>query len=101
MRLSHLLLELLFPRRCPVCDGVQPLGQVICPSCADSLQVVRSPFCRKCGKPLANERQEYCGDCAGEGRYMNIPVSKSLCIALNMEAEENTGNFMVQRWQNI
>ncbi|WWR15528.1 double zinc ribbon domain-containing protein [Lachnospiraceae bacterium JLR.KK008] len=100
MRLSHLLLELLFPRRCPVCDGVQPLGQVICPSCADSLQVVRSPFCRKCGKPLANERQEYCGDCAGgthlylEGRALyEYPCLKKSLYRFKYGGRREYGEF--------
>lgn len=58
-----ILLDLLFPRRCPVCDSVQPLGRVICPSCKDKLMVIGSPHCRKCGKPITDVRQEYCGDC--------------------------------------
>jgi len=60
-----LLLDLLFPRRCPVCDRVQPIGEIICPSCKGSLKRIGSPFCKKCGKALSDTRQEYCSDCAG------------------------------------
>ena len=68
-----IILELLFPGRCPVCDRVQPLGEIVCPQCADSLERMRiqSPFCRKCGKPLADSRDEFCGDCtAGGHRFL-------------------------------
>lgn len=49
--------------RCPVCDGVLPLGEQICPQCAEKLQLIHNPFCRKCGKALEDNRREYCGDC--------------------------------------
>lgn len=56
--------ELLFPRRCPVCDNIVRMGQgLICRSCAGRLAAVKAPFCLKCGKPLAMEETEYCGDC--------------------------------------
>lgn len=56
-------IDLLFPRRCPVCDRVLPLGALICPPCADGLKKIRTPFCKKCGKGLEDEREEYCADC--------------------------------------
>ncbi len=57
-------MDLLFPRRCPLCDRVQPLGEIVCPQCAKALKRVQSPFCRKCGKARADAREEYCGDCS-------------------------------------
>ncbi len=63
--------DLLFPRRCPVCDRVQPAGRLICPDCEAGLHKINSPFCKKCGKPLLDEQSEYCGDCArGKHRYL-------------------------------
>lgn len=61
-----ILLDLLFPRRCPVCDRVQPLGEVICPLCMDTLKPAKGPFCRKCGKAVKDDRQEYCEDCSSQ-----------------------------------
>ena len=58
-----IIIDLLFPRRCPVCDRVQPIGEMICLSCADKLKRITSPFCKKCGRGLADERREYCADC--------------------------------------
>ncbi|MDO4294008.1 MAG: ComF family protein [Eubacteriales bacterium] len=57
--------DLLFPRRCPVCDRpVKPAGALICKECAGKLSYVRPPACMKCGKALREEGQEYCYDCA-------------------------------------
>lgn len=80
------ILDLLFPRRCPVCDSVQPMGRIVCPSCAEGLRRISSPFCKKCGKAVADARQEYCADCAcgshlykeGRALYEYPRVKKSL-----------------------
>lgn len=56
--------ELLFPRRCPVCDKpVKPAGSYICDNCQKSLRYVPEVHCLKCGKPLLEETEEYCSDC--------------------------------------
>lgn len=57
------ILQLLFPRRCPVCDGiVRPFGEKICRACAPKLRQIKEPWCMKCGKQLSWE-EEYCADC--------------------------------------
>lgn len=56
--------ELLFPRRCPVCDKpVKPAGKLICDSCRKKLRYVSRVHCMKCGKSLPDEETEYCRDC--------------------------------------
>lgn len=58
------LLDMVFPRRCPVCDDVLPFGgALICDGCRKKLMYVSEPRCRKCGKALYNETGEYCADC--------------------------------------
>lgn len=58
------ILNILFPRRCPVCGGiVRPAGSLICPPCFQELSFVKSPVCKKCGKEIADETMEYCEDC--------------------------------------
>ena len=60
-----ILTDLLFPRRCPVCDRpVKPFGRDICDACRSALVPVREPRCLKCGKQLADAGAEYCYDCA-------------------------------------
>ena len=58
------ILNILFPRRCPVCGEItEPAGSLICPSCFRELSFVKSPTCKKCGKEILNETMEYCEDC--------------------------------------
>ena len=57
-------LDVLYPRRCPVCDGL--LGKqepLICRKCAEKLEFLKQPLCFRCGKPLEQKEREYCGDC--------------------------------------
>ena len=49
--LINIILDLLFPRRCPVCGQiVMPKGSLICPGCVKKLSWVRGPVCKCCGK---------------------------------------------------
>ena len=62
-RIFEAVKDLLFPRRCPVCDGiVTPMGEKICASCLPVLKPVRAPWCMVCGKGLAKEG-ELCEEC--------------------------------------
>ena len=66
-KISKLLLsgaiQLVFPRRCPVCDGiVQPWGEMVCVSCLPKLKLLTPPWCMQCGKKL-REEGEYCQEC--------------------------------------
>ena len=63
MNLSFFI-DLLFPRRCPVCDGiVMPKGRLICRECLRQLSPVKGPVCKKCGKEVMTAEIEYCFDC--------------------------------------
>lgn len=56
-------LDLLFPKRCPVCDNIVGFRKgYACARCLQKIKYVHSPFCMKCGKPLEDEG-EYCSDC--------------------------------------
>lgn len=61
--LEGLLLDIFFPPRCPVCDGIADKENPICPGCRKRVVWIKEPVCKKCGKPLENEREEYCLDC--------------------------------------
>lgn len=67
----NLLMDLLFPRRCPVCDEPVAAGEgLCCISCRGQLRRIRESYCLKCGRPLQEETQEYCPDCAkGKAQY--------------------------------
>ena len=58
------LTDLLYPRRCPVCDrAVRPFGSLVCETCKNEPVYIKEPCCMKCGKELENEESECCGDC--------------------------------------
>ena len=58
------LTDLLYPRRCPVCDrAVRPFGSLVCETCENKPVYIKEPCCMKCGKELDNDEIEYCGDC--------------------------------------
>lgn len=64
-RVLQRLSNLIYPRRCPICDGITGgYERLICDACSGKLHRVREPLCKKCGKPLDAEEAEYCGDCA-------------------------------------
>lgn len=60
-----MLLDLVYPRRCPVCDkAVKPFGSLICDECVGKIKYVKAPYCQKCGKELKDKRAFFCHDCA-------------------------------------
>lgn len=64
----QMLLEALYPSRCPVCDKIlRDRRRWTCPECSGAFHVIRKNYCLKCGKPVA-EDTEYCEDCAGRKR---------------------------------
>lgn len=66
---ARLSMDLLFPRRCPVCeDIVMPKGHNICPLCFHKLSFVRGPVCKRCGKEVSTMETEYCFDCGTHKR---------------------------------
>ena len=59
-----MLLDLVYPRRCPVCDkAVKPFGNLICEDCKKKIKYIKAPFCQKCGKELKDKRAVFCHDC--------------------------------------
>ncbi|MCR4896408.1 MAG: ComF family protein [Lachnospiraceae bacterium] len=59
-------LQLLFPRRCPVCDRiVTPFGEQICTECIPKLPPLAPPWCMRCGKKLLKE-EPLCEACRKE-----------------------------------
>ena len=69
--------SLLFPQRCPLCDGAlpfaprlnaplpQPFGPDVWvhPACHKQLKWVRDPACLRCGRPVDSDGTVFCRDC--------------------------------------
>ena len=60
----NFLIDLLYPRRCPVCDDIViPRGNLACSSCKGQLKYITEPRCKRCSKPVQLEEIEFCYDC--------------------------------------
>lgn len=67
-KVSEHLLNMLYPRCCPICHKIlKNQNRMVCPHCEKSLQPVTGARCMKCGKQVEGE-QEYCKDCASHRR---------------------------------
>ena len=61
---KNIILDLLYPKRCPLCGEIRPyLGTHACEGCLGKLKKVEPPYCMKCGKTLEDKEEEYCRDC--------------------------------------
>ncbi len=71
-RIIRLLIDFIYPRRCPVChEIVNSMGELICTTCKIKLKYVKEPYCMKCGKPLNDDEKEYCIQCLGKKYYFD------------------------------
>ena len=55
------LLDIVFPNRCPFCDGFITWDTYVCPDCGDKLADANSLICRRCGyeKCICHEEPIY------------------------------------------
>ena len=55
----QIMTELLYPRRCPLCDGILGRAEpLLCRDCGRKLRFAKEPRCFRCGRPLEREEQE-------------------------------------------
>ena len=89
--MSVKLLNLLYPRRCPVCDDIViPKGGLVCDSCKDILMPLQEPLCYKCGRQIVSASREYCDTCAG----YNFNFDKAFSLwAYNSTVKSSLSNF--------
>ncbi len=67
--LKFTILDLLYPRRCAICDKVLPLGEEgACAGCRKGIRYLAGPLCCKCGKAV-KEEEEYCYDCSHKSHW--------------------------------
>ncbi len=64
MRYTGKILNLFYPRCCPVCHQILlDQNSLICPECLKKLKPISEPRCKKCGKSIELPEEEYCWDC--------------------------------------
>ena len=58
------LLNAVYPRRCPICDGLLSREELyLCRNCVEKIHLILGARCKKCGKPVGSE-EEFCRDCS-------------------------------------
>jgi len=66
----NVLLDIFYPKRCPVCDRLLGLSEgLVHPACQTKLRYVQGPVCCRCGKPVSGNETEYCSDCLQRRHY--------------------------------
>ncbi len=80
-KLADNVLNLVYPRHCPICDEVlEPFsvkngkivkGPLVHSKCSGTIKRVSGNTCIKCGKPLGGceAEEEYCSDCKNVKHY--------------------------------
>lgn len=65
------LLEIMYPKRCLLCDGILSYGfnERLCEGCKVEGVWIQGDLCSKCGKPLEAHRLELCFDCSKKTHY--------------------------------
>lgn len=64
------LLDIFYPRRCPVCHDVLKISEgLVHKTCQAKLRYVQGPVCFRCGKPIMNADEAYCSDCQSRRHY--------------------------------
>ncbi len=102
------LLDIFFPRRCPVC--YQPVDRrdtkyegLCCSRCYVKLSFVTGATCFRCGKPIGKQEQEYCGDCLTKKRnfdtgvallHYSSPISSRLMAKIKYENGREYADFL-------
>lgn len=60
-----ILLDLVYPRCCPLCGTVLKFREKkVCESCIRQQKRVEPPYCFRCGKTIEDRTEEYCSDCS-------------------------------------
>lgn len=101
---GKLFLDMLYPRRCPVCHDIAvPGGSRICNVCREKLKPITGPRCFRCSKPLKREEQEYCKDCRktrlfdqGIGNFPYGSVLQESLFKLKYGKRQEYGSFYGQ-----
>ena len=73
--LWDMFLDLLFPRRCPICDEPVRSGEgLACVACLPRISYLREPTCLKCGKNITDDA-EFCADCAERSHHFDRGIA--------------------------
>lgn len=85
MKIKEMVLRLLYPPRCPVCDDLLEPGEMargIHADCEAKLYPVTGTVCMHCGRPLVSETGEYCYDCLRLHKQTTTAIAQGKALYL-------------------
>ena len=96
-----LLLDVLYPPRCPLCGEAMPVGQKIHPECIGKIQRITGHRCAKCGKPT-DPGERLCSDCAetphrfnaGFGAFVYDGVIRDAILAMKFRGKKEYADML-------
>ena len=62
------LTHLLYPRKCPGCGIVLPVGKLVCDECREDFRPIEEPTCFMCGRQITSMAGELCYTCSTSDR---------------------------------
>lgn len=71
MSIKEDILNIVYPRRCAICDKVVASNKCICKHCEDKPCYIRDVYCLKCGKQISINTDELCSDCKKNSHYFS------------------------------
>ncbi len=95
-------MDLIYPRRCPLCDTVMEFdGPQVCQLCLKKQVRIVPPYCMKCGKTIEDITEEYCGDCTvlpksydrGFPAFAYVGAIKDAIYAFKYKNQRNYSSF--------
>lgn len=98
---GEILSDLVYPLRCPICDGILSRGDFVCKTCRPKLPFITTGRCRICGKPV-EEGEELCEDCkihshlfrSGMGLFLYDETMKNTMAALKYKGRREYGTAL-------
>ena len=84
--------NLIYPRRCPICDDILTGDELICPECITIPRKVTGPRCSKCSKHLFSSEEDLCEDCREKPKRFESGISLF---------EYDSVKESVQRFKNV
>lgn len=106
----NVIINLIYPRRCPVCDNVlSKQGILCCEECRGKLKYIHEPYCKKCGKPVEDDAIEYCFDCSkkekafinGRAVFLYDDNMRESIVRFKYKGKREYGNFYGQEIVNV
>ena len=113
MKIKELVLQLVFPRVCPVCKEVLPWhindslsstdnNPYICPECLKKLRPITGTRCLRCSKPIESEEGEFCEDCEksiryfreGKALWLHAGAAKRIVYDLKFSSRKDNADFI-------